>query len=222
MKAEKLKYVTAIHGNEPMPVFAIASLGISQYVANISALINDSRYIEKDMNTSFGTTGNSVEEVRARELSMELNKVDGLLVDFHTFSCKSIPFAIIVDLAMLPLAASLGVENVVYMKHNIKAGHALINHHPGVSVEVGEHRSAASFEQTRDIVKKLERDGIKAGKVRLYEVYDRITKKGDYVNFKEKNGLIPVLYGERAYDGLGFYGLAAREITGTIQKEENI
>lgn len=209
------QFVTAVHGNEIMPTLALASIGEPQIIANPRALARGVRYTEYDLNASFATQGHTYEEKRSRVL-LRLLDPKSLVVDFHTFSCESEPFAIIVDLAMLPLAASLGVKRVVYMKHNIKGGHALINHHAGVSVEVGKHNDFKSFDQTLKIVKGLKKDGIKPAMVKVYEVYRRIEVKGDYVNFKENNGMIPVLYGERAYDGLGFYGLAAREITGTI------
>ena len=218
---KKIQFVTAIHGNEYMPTLALASIDEQQVVANPRALARGVRFTEHDLNASFGSGGESYEEKRAREIDKLLTK-DKLVVDFHSFSIESEPFAILVDLAMLPLASLLGVKNVVYMKHNIKGGHSLINHHQGVSVEVGQHNDPKSFGMTLKIVSRLKKFGINPGKVRVYEVYERITKKGDYMNFEEKNGVIPVLYGERAYDGLGFYGLAAREITSTIYKEENI
>lgn len=212
---KNVQFVTAVHGNEYMPTLALASIGEPQIVANPRALARGVRFTEHDLNASFGTGGVAYEEKRARELDKVMEK-GGLVVDFHSFSIKSEPFAIVVDLAMIPLAASLGVRHVVYMKHNIKGGHALIDHHKGVSVEVGQHSDPKSFDMTLEIVKRLSKDGIKPAKVKIYEVYGRIEEKGKYVNFKEKNGIIPILYGERAYDGLGFYGLAATEITGTI------
>ena len=209
------QFVTAIHGNEIMPTLALASLGVPQIVANQRALLRGVRYIERDLNASFGAGGDSYEEKRARELEKEL-KEEKLVLDFHTSSCESEPFVIIVDLEMLPLASSMGIARVVYMKNNIKNGHALINHHRGVSVEVGQHSDPKSFEMTLKIVDRLTKYGVKPEPTRVYEVYDRITQKDAYTNFQPKNGIVPVLYGERAYDGLGFYGLAAREITGTI------
>ncbi len=211
----KFQFVTAVHGNEIMPTLAMASIGEQQIIANPRALARGVRFTEHDLNAAFGTGGDSYEEKRARELDKTLEK-GKLVVDFHSFSIESEPFAILVDLAMLPLASSLGVKHVVYMKHNIKGGHALIDQHKGVSVEVGRHNDPKSFKKSLEIVRRLKKDGIKPAKVRIYEVYGRIKEKGDYFNFKEKNGIIPVLYGERAYDGLGFYGMAAREITGTI------
>lgn len=212
---KNIQFVTAVHGNEVMPTLALTSISEPQIVANPRALAQGVRFTEHDLNASFGTAGVAYEEKRARELDKVLEK-EKLVVDFHSFSIDSDPFAIVVDLAMIPLAASLGVKHVVYMKHNIKGGHALIDHHRGVSVEVGKHNDSKSFDMTLEIVKRLKKDGIKPEKVKVYEVYGRIEEKGDYVNFKERNGVTPILYGERAYDGLGFYGLAAREITGTI------
>lgn len=209
------QYVTSVHGNEYMPTLALASQGIAQVVANPRALARGVRYCEKDLNASFGTGGQAYEEKRARELVEILDK-NKLVVDFHTFSCVSESFAIIVDPAMLPLASSLGIKRVVYMKHNIKAGHALINYRHGVSVEVGGHSDPSSFETTLKIMRKLENDRVNPGKVRVYEVYGRIEERGEYTNFVETNGFFPVLYGERAYDNAGFYGLKAHEITGTI------
>lgn len=207
--------MTAVHGNEILPTLALASVGKEQVVANPRALSQGVRFVERDLNASFGTEGNSYEEKRACEL-MKLIDPKSLVIDFHTFSCESEPFAIIVDLDMIPLASSLGLKYVVYMKHNIKAGHALINHRDGVSIEVGGHSEERSFENTLKILERLENDEIHPEKVRVFEVYDRIKEKGDYKNFIEKYGVVPVLYGERAYPGQGYYGLLAREITGTI------
>ncbi|PIR98814.1 hypothetical protein COT87_02750 [Candidatus Collierbacteria bacterium CG10_big_fil_rev_8_21_14_0_10_44_9] len=212
---KNIQFVTAVHGNEIMPTLALVSIGEPQIVANPRALARGVRYMEKDMNASFGTGGSSYEEKGATQLLKILDKKK-LVVDFHTFSCESEPFAIIVDLTLLPIAASLGVKRVVYMKHNIKGGHALINYRSGVSVEVGGHIDPSSFETTLKIVKRLAKYGIRPGKVKIYEVYGRIEEQGKYENFVERDGFIPVLYGERAYPDQGFYGLAAREITGTI------
>jgi len=209
------KLITAVHGDEYIPTLALVSKGVAQVIGNPRALALRKRYVEQDLNASFGTSGESYEEKRAHELG-ELLDPRKLVIDFHTFSIESEPFAIVVDLAMLPLASSLGLRKVVYMKHNVKEGHALINLHKGVSVEVGRHGDPISFERTLRIVGRLNKYGIKPARVKIYEVYGQINKRGKYINFEKNNGVIPVLYGEHAYDELGYYGLAAREITGTI------
>ena len=214
------QFVTAVHGNEPLPTLAIAAMGEPQVVGNPVALARGKRFVDCDLNASFGLSGAEYEHARARELKKLLNR-KRKVVDFHTFSCESEPFAIVVDLALLPLARRIGVQHVVYMKHNIKSGHALINAYPGVSVEVGNHTDPSSFSRTQTIVQRL-REGSDEVSLRVYEVYGRIREQGNYKNFYEEHGLVPVLYGERAYPDGGFYGLAAREITSTIKQMEEI
>lgn len=211
----KYQFVTALHGNEIMPTLALASASVSQIIANPRALARGVRFIEKDLNASFGTSGNSYEELRARELIDVLDRRK-LVIDFHTFPCESDPFAIIVDLKMLPLASTLGLKHVVYMKYNIKGGHALINHFHGLSVEVGGHKEESSFTTTQMIVHRLGSKTPRRQPVRVYEVFGKIEKKGKYHNFVEHDGVIPVLYGESIFYDYGCYGLKAREITGTI------
>lgn len=218
---KNIQFVTAVHGNEFMPTLALASMGVKQIVANPRALARGARYVERDLNASFGMRGKSYEERRARELTKLLDPRK-LVVDLHTFPCESEPFAIVVDLAMIPLAARLGVNHVVYMKYNIKAGHSLINYRKGVSVEVGKHTDPRSFETTLNLVRRLGVKVPKIDKVRVYEVYGRIEEPGQFTNFVECGGMVPVLYGEATYHDYGCYGLAAREITGTIEQEENI
>lgn len=212
---KQINFISAIHGDEYMPTLALASINVAQVIGNPRALALRKRYVEKDLNASFGTKGELYEERRAKELGKILDP-HNLVLDFHTFSVESEPFVIIVDLKMLSLARLLGLKHIVYMKHNIKGGHALINHYSGVSVEVGRHDQPESFDRTIEIVKRLSRNKNKSGKAQIYEVYDRIKKRGNYINFKKTDEFTPILYGERAYDELGFYGLAAREITGTI------
>lgn len=203
------RFVTALHGNEPLPVLALASQSIEQLVANPKALAANARCVDQDMNASFGTKGKSYEERRAREVLRQL-RPQTPVIDLHTFSAVSPPFAIIVDLKMLPLAKRLQLKHIVYMKHNIKAGHALINHVDGVSVEVGKHDDPASFRLAFELVKRLERDDTLAIKSEVYEVYDVITAPGLYSNFNlHQEGFYPVLAGENAYN---HYGLKARRM----------
>ena len=179
---------------------------------NPLALLLNRRFINLDLNASFGVRGVLYEQLRAPQVLKKLNS-HGLVIDFHTFSCDSPPFAIVVDESMIPLASSLGVEHVVHMRHNIKKGHALINFRDGVSVEVGAHKDQRSFDLAQQIVMKLKNNGIKPQSVRVYEVFGKIEEPGNYQNFvRAQDGIIPVLYGEKAYIKQGFYGLIAREI----------
>jgi succinylglutamate desuccinylase len=209
----EIQYVTAIHGNEQMPTLALATLGEFQTIGNPQALKKDVRFVDCDLNASFGVSGVLYEQRRAPQILAQLDAAK-FTVDFHTFSHEMPPFAIVVDLKMLPLAASLGVDKVVYMKHNIKKGHALINYTSGVSVEVGTHRGQESFDLATSIVERLNTDGIRPQPLRVFEVYDRILEPGPYTNFVQaEDGIIPILYGEEVYIKQGFYGLKAREMT---------
>lgn len=205
---KKVQFITAIHGDEYIPVLALANLGIKQLVANKNALILRKRFIEKDLNASFGTNGDSYEEKLARIILKKIDK-NKLVLDLHTFSAKSEPFVIIVDLKMLTFARKLGFKHVVYMKHNIKKGHALINYVNGVSIELGKHNDVEVFSRVVDLVKCIANNP-KQEKTFLYEVYGKIEKPGNYRNFKSyKNSFIPILAGEKSYD---FYGLKGRKI----------
>ena len=213
MKTERYRYVTALHGNEPKPVLGLEAMGVGQVVANPLALSRGVRFIEKDMNASFGTTGSTYEEIRAREVLVELaEKGEKVVIDMHTFSCDSPPFAIVVDEQLIPLASSLGIAHVVYMKHNIKGGHALINHAMGVSVEVGRHDDPESLLRAQELVRRLENGILMPNEANIYEVYGRITEKGEFHNFEHSSEFVPVLYGEKAYFDQGFYGLKAKKI----------
>ncbi len=204
----KITLVTALHGNESIPVFALASQNIEQVVANPKALSVNKRFLQHDMNKSFATGGSTYEEVRAGEILNQIPE-NNVVLDLHTMSAVSDPFAIIVDKKMIEFASTLGLKHIVYMKHNIKKGHALINLRDGVSVEVGQHESFEAFENTLKIVKNAN-ESVVDNNVQVYEVYDIITKPGNYQNFIDHSeGFVPVLAGEKAYE---FYGLKAQKI----------
>lgn len=206
---KKIQFVTALHGNERLPVLALASIAQKQIIANTKALSKNVRFVEKDLNASFGTGGNTYEEKRAEELLTLIDK-KRFVIDLHTFSGVGDPFVIIVDLKMLSFAKRLGFKHVVFMKHNIKGGHALINFRNGVSIEMGNHNDPKVFQRVIRLVNNLKEKRKAFKRPKIYEVFDKITKPGNYVNFqKYKNDFIPVLSGENAYD---FYGLKARII----------
>lgn len=205
-------FISALHGNERLPVLALASLGVKQVVANPEALAINQRFVDQDMNGSFGTHGESYEERRARELLRQIDTQKSV-IDLHTFSAESPPFAIIVDLNMLSLAKRLNLKHIVYMKHNIKSGHALINHVKGVSVEVGKHHDPACFRVTAKLVANLLHNNLPMIKCRVYEVYDVITDSGSFKNFvKHAEGFYPVLSGENAYNHGGLKAKLLEEL----------
>ncbi|MCD8526635.1 succinylglutamate desuccinylase/aspartoacylase family protein [Candidatus Woesebacteria bacterium] len=205
-----IQFVTALHGNEYMPTLAIASLGLPQTIGNPKALAVGKRFIDADLNGVFGTHGEGYEYTRASELLQSI-ETSTPVIDFHTFSAESDPFAIFVDAHQFELAKKTGIKKLIYMKNNFKKGRALINHVTGVSVEVGTHTSPQSFEVTQQIVKNVLNENSMNHDVEIFEVYDTITQPGDYVNFQEYNNeFYPVLAGPNPYN---FYGLKARRIS---------
>lgn len=201
-------FVTALHGNETKPTLALASVGVEQIIGNPEAVSKNVRFIEKDLNASFGTRGRTYEEKEAKNLLKHLDK-DKYIVDFHTNQSMSQPFAIVVDKKMIEFAKRLGLPKIVYMKFNIKKKHSLIDLREGVSVEVGKHNSIQSIRTTIKVVDNLKRRStIAMRKITLYEVFDIIRKPGEYVNFRMCNeGFVPLFSGRNSYNT---YGLKAR------------
>ena len=194
--------VAGIHGNEQIPVKYLKSRGIPFILGNPRAIKLNKRFIDNDLNSSFNTVGFGYEYKRAAKL---LTKIDSPVLDLHTFSCKSKPFAVITSLDYLDMAKTMGVRHVVYMNMNIKGGHSLIDQVGGVSVEVGHHKAEESVEQLEKTIECFMK-GI-VTKVKVYEVYQKIYQKRKYVNFRKYSDFYPVLAGEKAYK---FVGLKAR------------
>lgn len=204
--SQNITFVAGIHGNEQMPVKALSENNIQFILGNPSAYDKNTRFIEHDLNKVFGISNDAYESRRALEILKEIDKCD-LVVDFHTTSTTTEPFAIVVDEEMISFAETTSLKYVVVMKYNIKKGGALINYRKGISIETGKHNDKNSYKTTLQVVKN-----IRIGKkypIQIYEVYDKIIQPGEYINFqKHKKGFIPVLAGESSYD---FYGLKARK-----------
>ena len=236
--------VAGIHGNEYQPVEILEKNKIPFVLGNPRAYQMKKRFVEQDLNGCFGTKNENYESVRARRLLKIIPKNERV-IDFHTFSATSEPFVVIVDsppvspsarrggrseagITLLGLAKTTGIKRVVYMKHNIKKGHALINYRNGISVELGHHDSKMIEKRLIKVLKSITKG--KPHKINLYEVYGKIPaspkpkrgekEKDDYINFKSNGEFIPILAGEKAYN---FGGLKAREkrdiIKGRNEKE---
>lgn len=201
-------FVTGLHGNETMPLVALASIGVPQVVANEKALSVNKRFVDADLNKAFGADGNGYEYQRASEL-LKIIPQDKSVIDFHSFPTESRPFAIVVDREMIPLATKTGLPTIVMMEFNIKEGHALINHRKGISVEVGMHLGMESFKTTLEVYHNLMNDYVPTESPKIYTVYGVITDPGTYKNFElHQDGFYPVLAGDKAKNGI--FGLKAR------------
>lgn len=209
----KIRYVAGIHGNERMPVLALSSLGIAHIVGNPRAIAQNKRFIERDLNSSFGTQGSSYEEKRAKVILDQIDKSE-TAVDFHTFTGESPAFVIILEEKMIKLGLSLGIEHNILMKFSPKKGHALLNFREGVAVEVGTHDDPKGFDLTQKIAKSLENDISDVHpEAKVYEVFDQLRETGDYINFQMSDeGFVPVLYSDKVDRKTDYLGLKARQI----------
>lgn len=204
---KNIRFVAGQHGNEMGPVRALESLGIDFVLGNPRAREAGKRFIDQDLNASYGPTSNSYEAKRAQEILEEISKNE-VVIDFHTTSAKGPPFTILMNRTMLPLAERTGLSVVVLMTHNIKKGHALLNARDGIAVEISGYDTQESFDTTLDVLRNLESGELFPST--LFEVYGIITEPGDYENFVEhKDGFFPILVGEESYD---FIGLKARKL----------
>ncbi len=85
----KVLVLGGMHGNEMLGIKLVESLstdpikGIDTLIANPDAVIKGTRYIETDLNRSFGARApQSIEELRADELNSILSMYD-IVLDFH-------------------------------------------------------------------------------------------------------------------------------------------
>lgn len=202
-----IRIVAGQHGNEKGPVRALISRGYDFILGNPEAGEKNVRYIDQDLNASYGTNTDTLESRRSQEI-LDLISSENVVIDFHTTSAKGPPFTILMDRAMFPLAERTGLTHAVLMTHNIKKGHALINVRDGIAVEISGYDTQESFDASLSVLDALESG--RSSPFTLYEVYDLITEPGEYENFVEsKDGFFPVLVGEESYD---FIGLKARKV----------
>lgn len=206
LNGRSVHFIAGLHGNEKSPVRAMRDQSFEFTLGNPPAYEKNVRFIDFDLNASFKRAGDDYEAKRAAEL-LELIGENEIVVDFHTTSAVTESFVILTDINMLPYAEFTGLKHAVLMTHNIKSGHALINHRNGISIELSGYDTEDSYNETRSILSRLEQE--RRSPITLYEVYDRITEPGDYVNFQENaDGFYPILVGEEAYN---FIGLKARK-----------
>ncbi len=209
-------FVAGIHGNERLPVKALQDAGVKFVLGNPVAYEKNVRFLDQDLNASFGTENETCESKRAADLLMVIPE-EKLVIDFHTTTAETEPFVIIVDKAQVDFAKSLGIKKIVLMSLNIKSGKSLINYRNGVSVELGHHEDLEnSYNLPMSISTNLGKI-FECDEYELYEVYDVIKEEGNFQNFKECNeSFVPILYGEHSYRDEGIFGLKAKSVLSFI------
>lgn len=142
---KNLLFVVGIHGDEKTPVEVIASFKprINYLVANKPALRKDRRFLEKDLNRVFpGAKCGFLEEILARKILTQIkNKKPDAVIDLHSSTCYTPPFAIITQKSPkhIVLAKNTGISKIVFMSQKIASGRSLIDHvNLGISIEAGK------------------------------------------------------------------------------------
>ena len=246
--------VGCLHGNEEVGSVVIEKLkklitmsGGAGIIANQLALKRGVRFIDQDLNRSFpGKAGGNYEEKLAFQLNRIVKQYD-YVIDFHSFSCQSPPFAILTRRTPghLKLASELGVTKVVLMSSRLASGKALIDYcRYGISIEAGKHGLKSTNNRAIGSAKRVLISS-KARKIKInyYQVVDIIYKKnpderllkqiknftlvhkGEIVTSNRFGKFIapydfyPVLAREEAYPNI--LCLAAKTVIIKAKKEEN-
>lgn len=175
----KTLYVTYTHGDEHPPYEIPNAL-----IANPLAKDRNLRYIETDLNRSFGAkTPVSYEEERAVELEKTLKEYD-LVVDIHRTTAQTKFCGIITKLEDAVYALPYGVSALVLVE-NIQNSLISRTKH-GIALEYPYGYS------------------LHTGSVPLYRVLKFVTAEPNWIDFEETEQGIPYLVNEKAYNGKCF------------------
>ena len=148
---KEVHFVAGLHGNEKGPIRALKESDESFIIGNPLECDKNTRFIDRDLNASFGTLGNTYEEKRANELLNQIS-VNDKVIDFHTTSAHTPSFAIVTDIKMFSFAERSGLGYAVLMTHNIKKGGTLINHRDGVAIEIEGYDTPHSLSETLKVM----------------------------------------------------------------------
>ncbi|OGZ11452.1 MAG: hypothetical protein A2942_04360 [Candidatus Lloydbacteria bacterium RIFCSPLOWO2_01_FULL_50_20] len=88
--------MAGLYGNERSPVRALGHKGLDFVLGNPKAYERNIRFIDRDLNASFGVSDSSYESGRATEILNEINGGD-VVIDFHTTTAPGVPFAVLTE-----------------------------------------------------------------------------------------------------------------------------
>jgi succinylglutamate desuccinylase len=231
MKQIKKIYVIACqHGNELFGLKVLAPLAersnpnIRLRVGNLEAISKDIRYVESDLNRSFGKIGSSTKEGRlAKGIVKEIKEFDpDVIIDLHTSVVDVGKVSILAEDSpfLQAISSKLGMERIAVMLPDITR-EALLGQFPtkSVSLEFGVHHTSDKLaHEIADLIYSLLGTPIEPheNELELYKV-ERIVKKNEIVNvafanfiFNDKLGGFPFLMGESNYSD--YAGFLAKKI----------
>ena len=231
----KILIIGATHGNELLGVKLYERLlkqrsplleHVDFIVGNPRAYAARQRYIDSDLNRSYGKKGHAYEERRAQEITQYIGRTKpDLVLDMHTTTCDQ------------PVCLIGGSTKGEVKRRFLRASHvkAILQVHPMDSiVTLGDN--VAAYEVPNDqittelldsIIADLQRCIDDAGgheRKKLFAMSDKIFKRdvtpeqaASFVNFElSPLGFVPIMTGENSYkkqtDYLGFKSPAPKDI----------
>lgn len=199
----KILFIVCMHGNETLGLVALKKLAknndVNFIIGNKRAMQKGQRFIETDLNRSFGAKNpKSFEEKLAVKMIKEIKRYD-FIVDIHTTTAPTEKLVIVKKETeeVKKILNLIQFRRVAYMNRGIAEGSA-INHHNGIAIE---YSCATSLQEIMADLKAIIKNKSKKKTKRMnYEIFGLIKN----LNFERIN-YIPVLVGEENYkDFLGF------------------
>lgn len=220
-------FIVSLHGDERTPLKIIKKHfkdRLKYIVAHPEAFKKNVRYLVTDLNRSFpGKTNGSKEERIAVKLIKKLNNYERV-VDLHTATCDTPPFAILTKVTKnhLRLVSLLGLRQAVYMEKSIASGRALIDHIPiAISVECGNESSSTTSRNIKKILDNyLNKKSIPSKRVEYYTVFkilnkqiekERLVKKIQSFKLVKKGEIVSQIGKKIRKASIDFYPVLPRE-----------
>lgn len=216
------KYIIAgLHGDEPFGLKIAAKLDqltdgdIFTKVGHPEAVEKGVRYIEEDLNRSFGSAHDCLESRLAKSIKNEIIQYDpAVILDIHTSIAEVDNVAIVAsnNNFVQQLADYLGLKAVVIMPQTL-VRKSLIGQFPAKSISVELSLNSCTNELAKHLSEKianLKSDDLKClNRLPVFEVFDYIDK-----NFKGLESIENLTY-NRTLKGYPFLaGLKTYETTG--------
>jgi len=216
----KIYVIAGIHGNEVFglkvlaKLIAMQNLNITIRVAHLEAIAKNVRYIETDLNRSFGIdVKDSLEARLANQVKAEIDELNpDLIIDLHTSSVNVSRVGILAEnnQLLVDITKHMGMEYAAVMPESI-AKQSLIGVHPEKSlcIELGRYlRSDALAKQLAIQINALANGDLSILEQRIPLLFiERIIERSEAIDLKLENYVFneqlkgyPFLTGESNYD----------------------
>jgi len=215
----KIALVSLVHGDETLGLDIMRSIKNKKFdgilldclIANGRAHELGRRFVDSDLNRSFGTEQDTFESGLAKDLKARLKGYD-MVIDLHDTPAMTDPFLILTrfNSEMLSQLEYFPIKKVVIMSDCVASGKALIDNCNGVSIEL-DRNNPKSIELCRNALCSFLKKSVPRSQKEFYLVFDKLgfgTATKPLRNFEETatnvDGRLikfyPVLFGETDYD----------------------